>query len=169
MNLWPWRKPSPKPEDRLYAAIVAATRRPRFYAEWGVPDTFDGRFDMLVAHLYLVVERLKDESQDELGRALIERFITDMDDVLRELGTSDVTVGKKVRKMAEAFHGRAAAYDRADADETALAAALARNLWPEAAETPAAAAILAHWLITARAALAAQPVRAITEGEVTFP
>ncbi|HMT15501.1 MAG TPA: ubiquinol-cytochrome C chaperone family protein, partial [Aestuariivirga sp.] len=118
MNLWPWPKPSPKPEDRLYAAIVAATRRPRFYAEWGVPDTFDGRFDMLVAHLYLVVERLKDEGQDELGRALIERFITDMDDVLRELGTSDVTVGKKVRKMAEAFHGRAAAYDRADADET---------------------------------------------------
>lgn len=168
MSLWPWRKAGTRPEEALYAAIVAAARRPRFYATGAVPDTLEGRFDMVVLHLALVVERLQGEGMDDLVRSLVERFVTGMDDALRELGASDVTVGKKVRRMAEAFYGRAAAYGAAGNDETALAAALARNLWPDV-EPPGALPELARWLVAARAALAAQPAAAMAQGTVTFP
>ena len=168
MSIWRWFRPETRPEDRLYAAIVAAARRPRPYAEWRVPDTVDGRFEMVVLHLALVVARLKQAGHDGFILSLVERFVTDMDDALRELGSADVTVGKKVRKMAEAFYGRAAVYEAAGDDTAALAAALARNIWPDA-PPPAAATDLARAVLTARRALAAQDDVAMTHGEVTFP
>jgi cytochrome b pre-mRNA-processing protein 3 len=82
-------KPKSNPAAALYAAIVAAARQPKFYAEWGVPDTVDGRFDMIVLHLYLVLARLR-ENAPELCQALTDTFCTDMDSNLREMGAGDL-------------------------------------------------------------------------------
>ena len=100
------------PVRPLYEAIVAAARHPVAYAEWGVPDTLDGRFDMITLHMFLVLDRLKGEDR-AFRQELVDEFFRDMDRSLRELGVGDLSVGKKVRKMAEVFYGRLAAYDRA--------------------------------------------------------
>ncbi len=111
----------------LYAAIVAASRQRKFYAEWGVPDTVDGRFDVLVLHLALTVARLRGHDE-ALRKELVDRFCEDMDDNLRELGASDTSVGKKVRHMAEAFQGRYGAYEAA-ADLQSMQTAILRNVY----------------------------------------
>jgi cytochrome b pre-mRNA-processing protein 3 len=91
---------------------VAAARQEVFYARWAVPDTVDGRFDMIALHLFLVLERLKGEGQavEDFRQVLTDTFFQDMDRSLREMGVGDISVGKKVRKMAEAFYGRVQAY-----------------------------------------------------------
>lgn len=117
----------------LYGQIVAQARQPGFYADLGVPDTAEGRFDMIVLHVVLVMRRLR--AEDAVGRAMAQElfdvFFADMDRNLREMGTSDMSVPKRVRGMAEAFYGRAAVYDAAiDADSVeGLRAALERNLF----------------------------------------
>ncbi|WP_245414622.1 ubiquinol-cytochrome C chaperone family protein [Aestuariivirga litoralis] len=146
---------------------MAAARHPAFYAQWGVPDTLDGRFDMIALHTFLVLDRLKGVEADFRQR-LVDEFFSDMDRSLRELGVGDISVGKKVRKMAEVFYGRVAAYDAALAGETgALAAALARNVFPD---DPAAAGILplAAHMRDQRRHLAAQDAGAIAGGQPVF-
>src|SRR6478735_9476386 len=95
----------------LYGTIVAQARLPCFYREYGVPDTVDGRFDLLVLHLAFVLDRLADEPQlRELGQALFDHFCTDMDRNLREMGVGDLSVPKHMQRVGEAFYGRAQAY-----------------------------------------------------------
>ena len=147
----------------LYGAIVAAARQPHFYRDWQVPDTVDGRFDMVVLHLYLVVARLKGEPE-VMRQALINHFCVDMDDNLRELGAGDLSVAKKVRRMAEAFQGRCVAYDSA-MDVVALAQALHRNVF---AGGEGQAESLATYVLEARRRLAAQGVATIIAGTVAF-
>ncbi len=122
-------KPKERPERRLYGAIVAAARHPRFYQEMGVADTIDGRFEMIVLHLFLVLDRLKSEGVEDLRQNLTDEFFNDMDGSLRELGVSDVTVGKKVRKLAESYYGRVLAYDNALAQPELLDETLRRNVY----------------------------------------
>lgn len=123
----------PAPERLLYEAIVAAARRPRAYAEWGVADTIDGRFDMICLHTFLVLDRLKGRAND-LRQNLVDELFRDMDRSLREMGVGDISVGKKVRKMAEVFYGRVAAYDTAvTAGRHELERAIARNVYGGAA------------------------------------
>jgi cytochrome b pre-mRNA-processing protein 3 len=132
-----------QPAQALYAAIVAQARRPVFYAEWGVPDTVDGRFDMLSVVMFAVLNQLKDENDPELRQHLIDLFFADMDRGLREMGVGDLTVGKKVRKMAESFYGRMDAY-RTATDEQTLEQAIARNVYADADASHAPQ--LAAWL-----------------------
>lgn len=158
---------SPAAERRCYEAIVAAARRPAFYAQWNVPDTLDGRFDMLALHTYLVLDRLKGE-ESRFRQDLVDEFFSDMDRSLRELGVGDVSVGKKVRKMAEVFYGRVTAYDAALAGEDgALAAALARNVFPDDPDASGAAP-LAAYVKEQRGHLAAQDAGAIAGGQISF-
>lgn len=159
---------TPAPERRCYEAIVAAARRPAFYAQWNVPDTLDGRFDMLALHTYLVLDRLKGV-ESQFRQDLVDAFFSDMDRSLRELGVGDVSVGKKVRKMAEVFYGRVTAYDAALAagEEGALAAALARNVFPDDPEA-AGAAPLAAYVREQRSHLAAQDAGTIAGGQISF-
>ena len=163
---------SPAPERRCYEAIVAAARHPALYVRWAVPDTIDGRFDMVGLHLFLVLDRLKGEAAG-FRQALVDEFFADMDRSLREMGVGDLSVGKKVRKMAEVFYGRVTAYDRAlaQADEAELAAALSRNVFPEADPgAPGEGAIrLAAHVRAQRAHLAGQQASAITAGHIHFP
>jgi cytochrome b pre-mRNA-processing protein 3 len=142
-----FRRQSPAdPAGQLYQALVAQSRRPEFYTACGVPDSLDGRFDLLVLHVVLVLRRLKSEgaSGRALGQALFDIMVTDFDRALRELGVGDVGVAKRMKAMISAFYGRLAAYDAALAEEKknsaapghsetekgrALWAALRRNLY----------------------------------------
>ncbi len=156
----------PNPAAALYDAIVAAARQPRFFAEWGVPDTVDGRFDVIVLHLFLVLDRLKGEPA-EIRQKLIDYFFSDMDNSLREMGVGDVSVGKKVRKMAEAFYGRLTAYSTALREgEVALVASIERNVY--AGEKNVSTVALAHWVVLAHTALSTQPVENILLANLKF-
>jgi cytochrome b pre-mRNA-processing protein 3 len=134
--LWPFnhfRKPYLAPRgtiETIYGMIVAQAREPLFYRDLGVPDTVNGRFDLLLLHLWMVLRRLKGtEAGTDLAQALFDRFCEDMDANLREMGVGDLTVPKRMRAFGEAFYGRAAAYDLALTDEAdALARALSRNI-----------------------------------------
>lgn len=117
----------------LYGTIVAAARAPFFYRDLGVPDTLDGRFDLVGLHAFLVIRRLTalPPPGPEVAQAVFDAMFSDMDINLREMGVSDLAVGKRVKAMWEAFHGRASAYAAAlaDNDDGVLAEALARNVW----------------------------------------
>jgi cytochrome b pre-mRNA-processing protein 3 len=154
----------------LYAAAVAAARDPVFYTAIGVPDTLDGRFDLIGVHAWLLIRRLSCDTPPgpALAQAVFDAMFRDMDDNLREMGVGDLSVARKMKQMWEAFHGRAAAYDAAfdSADASALTAALARNVW-RAAAAPGAAA-LADAVRAQAAHLAAQPLAAFRAGYATF-
>lgn len=129
----------------LYTAIVHAAREPVWYAELGVPDTIDGRFDMVAAILSLALVRI--EAEGEPGRAagtyLTEVFIDDMEGQVRQIGIGDVIVGKHLGKMVAAMGGRLTAYRETIDDPAALEDALIRNIWrgePTPEARPAAAA-----------------------------
>jgi cytochrome b pre-mRNA-processing protein 3 len=122
--------PRPKLKARpVYEAIVAAARRPELYASYGVADSLDGRFEMISLHMYLVLDRLRGDAADDFRQALTDEFFADMDRSLREMGVGDLSVGKKVRKMAEVFFGRVQAYNAASGDSKKMADALARNVY----------------------------------------
>lgn len=133
-----WRR---NPHERtgcvLYVAAVAAARDPYLYAELGAPDTLDGRFDLIGLYVFLVIRRLQAQAAPgpDLAQAVFDAMFRDMDVNLREMGVGDLSVGKKVKVMWEAFHGRCIAYASAlDAgDALSLQAALARNVWRGAA------------------------------------
>lgn len=116
----------------LYGNAVEMAREPAFFAEHGVADTVDGRFDALALVVALIMRRLKDcgEAGHELSQQLFDTMFADMDLSLREMGAGDIGVAKRVRVMAEAFMGRLDAYASAldGGDRVALAAALQRNL-----------------------------------------
>ena len=118
--------------QRLYNQVVAWARSPFLYSAGGVPDTVDGRFEMVVLHTYFVVGRLMagDEDPKRIAQLLFDTMITDMDRSLREMGVGDLSVGRKVKAMAEAYYGRSKAYDAAlvSGDED-LAEALRRNVF----------------------------------------
>ncbi|MDX2113919.1 MAG: ubiquinol-cytochrome C chaperone family protein [Alphaproteobacteria bacterium] len=124
-----------------YVRVVEQSRAPFLYTDCAVPDTLDGRFDAIILHLWLVMHRLKDEASDDALRFqqfLQETFFTDMDRSIRELGSTDTGVGKRIKNMAQAFFGRLAAYDAAVDDSTALKQALIRNLYRETSPQDAA-------------------------------
>ena len=158
--------------EALYAQIVAAARQTVFYSDWNVPDTPLGRFEMLSLHMFLFQYRLRGESGTaaEVAQVLIDEFFLDVEHSLRELGISDVGVPKRMKKLAKMFYGRTAAYDDAleRDDHAALAAALARNVLPEAVAWPQAP-LLAAYVASASKHLAAQPAESIASGTLTFP
>src|SRR3954453_23405517 len=134
--LWPFnqfRKPLAPPRgtiEAIYGTIVAQAREPLFYEVLGVPDTVDGRFDMVLLHLWMVLRRVRRAAGGmELSQALFDRFCADMDGNLREMGVGNLTVPKRMQKFGEAFYGRTAAYDAAvEQGGAALAQALCRNI-----------------------------------------
>lgn len=115
----------------LYGAIVAEARAPAWYLDGSVPDTVDGRFDMVAAVLSLVLIRLErdGDSMAAPSALLAELFVEDMDGQLRQLGIGDIVVGKHIGKMMSALGGRLTVYRDALTGDGDLAEALARNLW----------------------------------------
>jgi cytochrome b pre-mRNA-processing protein 3 len=134
--LWPFNhfwKPRLAPRgtiEAIYGMIVTQAREPQFYRNLGVPDTVNGRFDLLLLHLWMVLRRLRTAGEGaKLSQALFDRFCDDMDGNLREMGVGDLTVPKRMQAFGEAFYGRSAAYDLALTDgQEALAQALCKNI-----------------------------------------
>ncbi len=122
--------------NELYGAVVAAARQPAFYRAYGVPDTLNGRYEMIVLVLFQLLERLRSEgtAAEEQSRLTLEAFFTDMDDCMREIGVGDLAVPKKVKKAAAGFYERAKAYRQALAgnDGAAMAKALSTFINAEA-------------------------------------
>lgn len=114
----------------LYQAIVAKGRQPEFYENGAVPDTLDGRFDMICAILCAVIIRM--ETEDTVKKEtvwLTEIFVDDMDGQLRQIGIGDMIVGKHIGKMMSALGGRMGAYREALSGNANLEEALVRNLY----------------------------------------
>jgi cytochrome b pre-mRNA-processing protein 3 len=154
----------------LYGAIVAQARRPAFYQVYRVPDTVNGRLEMVMLHAVLILGRLQHETTGhrELGQGLFDRFCRDMDDNMREMGVGDLTVPRKMRLIGRAFYGRLSAYGAALASphDEELAVVLARNVFAGTLEQNGAAR-LATYSRQALHRLAAQD--GFERGEVSFP
>ena len=158
------RNRQPDTISSLYGMIVAQARMPVFYREYGVPDTIAGRFDLLLMHLALVVERLmREEPAKAFGQALFDRFCTDMDDNLREMGIGDLSVPKHMKRVGEAFYGRSQAY------QAALAEALIRNVYGGTAPAPGAAERLAAYIRRVAEVLDRHALPELTAGRIVLP
>ena len=155
----------------LYTRVVEQARRPEFYQRLGVPDTVEGRFELYSLHVLLLLERLRGggEEAGEVSQALFDTYLKGLDHALRELGVGDLSVGRKMRKLGEAFYGRGKSYDAAIADlpdTAALEAFLARTVYAQGEATLAAA--LAAYVLGQRKALEAQPAASLAAGEVEW-
>ena len=158
--------------NALYEQIVAAARQPLLYAEWNVPDTPLGRFEMIALHMFLVLHRLRGEAAEgrDVAQNLTDMFFTDVEHSIRELGIGDLGVPKRMKKLARMFYGRAVAYGEAidRNDRAALAAALARNVRPDEASWPQAGELAGYTLVAYRG-LADQPLSGLLSGRIAFP
>lgn len=146
---WNKAKARRKAAFALYGAAVVQSRLPLYYSDWHVPDTLDGRFEVLCLHMALLLRRLNREDLEarELATETMDMMFADMDQELREMGVGDLGVGKRVRSMGAALYGRMAAYDAAlaEADPREMDGALRRNLYGTAqgaVDTAPAAAYL---------------------------
>ncbi len=133
----------------LYGAIVAQARQPVFYQDLGVPDVLDGRFDLIVLHLSAATRRLAELGAEakETEQGLMGLFFADMDRSLREMGVGDLSVGKKIRNMAEAYYGRSQAYGEAlgTEDDRLLEEAIGRNVYGGDSAADEALGRMAHY------------------------
>lgn len=174
------RDPHEAPAAALYHSVVTQARSQAFYRDLGVPDSLDGRFDLLALHAFLVLHRLKREraGATDLAQSLIDTIFADMDRSLREMGAGDMGVGPRVKRMAQGFYGRLAAYEAALAArpeesaatgaESALEAALRRNLYGTVSPEPRHVQAMAEYIRRETAALAEQPTGRLSAGEVCF-
>ena len=175
--LWPFnhfrkpRKPSRGTIEAIYGMIVTQAREPLFYRDFGVPDTVNGRFDLLVLHLWMVLRRMKSMEGGgaaDVSQALFDRFCDDLDANLREMGIGDLAVPKRMQAFGEAFYGRALAYDLAlAAGAEPLAQALCKNILN--GKEIENARRLASYVETAIAYLAGLDEAALQSGSWKFP
>lgn len=174
MRLLSWFRTGRRTRDAahtLYTAAVERARTPEFYAELEVPDSVDGRFDMIVLHMFLLLERLRqdDTPAQELSQALFDLMFQDMDRSLRELGVGDQSVGKRIKQMISAFYGRMRAYGEAADDPARLGEALGRNLYRQHRAAPTTLVRMAAYVQAARRELARQPFERLVDGEIEWP
>jgi cytochrome b pre-mRNA-processing protein 3 len=165
------KNPYAQPAKAVYGQLLEKTRAPVFYAEYGVPDSFDGRFDLLILHVFFVVKRLAHEGRTgrDFNQALFDATFADMDQTLRERGIGDVGVPKHMRRMMKAFNGRMHAYSAALGDDKALAEALMRNLYGTSVVVDMEkASRISDYVLRSIAALEKQPLSDIIAGRVIF-
>jgi cytochrome b pre-mRNA-processing protein 3 len=158
--------------DQLHGKIVAASRRPPLYIDLGVPDTFEGRFEMVTLYAGLVIRRLTQLPGIgvELAQELTDSVFRHFEVALREIGISDVGVPKRLKRMGEAFYGRSKAYGEGldEPESERLAKALARNVYGDVDSAPMAPDLARHVRATANA-LDRTPIEVFARGEVQFP
>jgi cytochrome b pre-mRNA-processing protein 3 len=155
-----------------YGKVVEQARQPVFFAGYGVPDTLDGRYELICLHAFLYLYRLKADRprSAELSQAFFDAMFADLDRALREMGTGDLSVGKHVKRMARGFYGRIRAYqDGIESADSALAAALERNLFGTVPGSLPQIAGMAEYVQAAVGELARQPAAELLSGRVRFP
>jgi cytochrome b pre-mRNA-processing protein 3 len=157
----------------LFAAIVGRAREPAFYRALAVPDTLDGRFEMVALHLLLVMRRLKGQGPEagKLSQCLYETMVDDFEKSLLEMGAGDSGIARRVKTMARGMAGRIRAYDEAlaDSDDGRLEMALDNNLYGTVDPVPdGVLATMAAYVRACATALDAQPLESLMRGEVRF-
>lgn len=156
----------------LYIALVSGARNPFFYKDAGVPDTLDGRFDLIVLHIFLLLQRLGHPPSDalhaRLGQHVSEIFIEDMDRSLREMGVGDIGVSKRIRAMSEALYGRINAYDEAFAGTRDLKDALRTNVYGKETPSDAMLELLHGYVMRNHEHLKTQESMTLQSGSITF-
>jgi cytochrome b pre-mRNA-processing protein 3 len=155
---------------RLYGSVVAQARHPAFYEQLGAADTVEGRFELYTLHVVLLLWRLKRQGPQaaETSQALFDAYLRGLDDALREMGVGDLSVGKKMRKLGEAFYGRVKSYDLAlDAlpDPQALSEVIGRTVSLGGGDQAA----LTEYAVRVLAALADVTLETLLGGEVAWP
>ena len=164
------KRPARTAGQALYAAVVERARAPTLYEALGAPDTVEGRFELYSLHVVLILDRLRGQGEQaaEISQTLFDTYVKALDDALREMGVGDLSVGKKMRKLGEAFFGRAKSYEQAIAslpDQTELEALLARTVY---ADTEVAPGPLAAYVVAQRGALSAEPLDRLLAGQVSW-
>jgi cytochrome b pre-mRNA-processing protein 3 len=157
--------------ELAYRRVVEQARQPRFFTDGGMPDTVDGRFELICLHAFLYLHRLKREhpGSADMGQRFFDVMFLDFDRALREMGTGDLSVGREVRRMAEAFYGRIAAYEQGLAgDDAMLQPALARNLFGTVTPSAAQLAAVADYVRREAAGLDRQDAAALLAGDIAF-
>lgn len=160
--------------DRLHGEIVAAVRQRALYSEFGVADTFEGRFEMLTLHAFLVVRRLKslDAESSDLAQELTDALFRHLDIALREMGVSDIGVPKQMKKLAGGYLGRAQTYAAAldNKNAEALAEAISRNVFGGARQASSPeTAMLVRYFNTADQTMSQTPAALFIAGKISFP
>jgi cytochrome b pre-mRNA-processing protein 3 len=151
----------------LYSACVLQARAPTFYSQLGIPDTIDGRFDLLLLHVFLVMRCL--EGAPEARQRFFDLMFADMDQNLREMGVGDMSIGKKMKPMLAAFYGRGQAYERAiHGNDALLGETLARNLYGNTAPSANSLNQLTSYVRATKEKLAQQPLSQLLSGHVEF-
>lgn len=155
----------------LYRVLVTQARKPEFYTKFGVRDTLDGRFDMVLLHMFLVLNRLEVDgaATKRLRRYIQEAMVSDMDRAFRDLGVSDMALGREMKKAGSAWFGRMNAYSNAvsgDAPNDTFLAVLRRNVYRD--EPADGAEKLCEYCLSSIKALAAQSADDIKSGEINF-
>jgi cytochrome b pre-mRNA-processing protein 3 len=157
--------------EQLYQAVVKQARRPVWYRELGVPDTPEGRFEMIALHAALVLRRLRREGMpgQALGQLLFDAMFVDFDGSLRELGVSDLSIGRYVKRLAGNFYARLAALDQGLGEAgSALHPMLRANVYHGAVPTDRQLAALARCLAEQDRALARQEGAALCAGTIAW-
>jgi cytochrome b pre-mRNA-processing protein 3 len=158
--------------SQLYTAAVAAARVPDFYAALAVPDTIEGRYEMIVLHVVLLLRRMRQPgaSHKRLAQALVDYMAADLDRSIRELGVGDLSVGKFMKRLGEGLYGRAGAYDKAldSGDRPALQVAILRNIYDGEEPGEGIVEALAGYVEAQNEHLSAQPAAVIAEGSADF-
>jgi cytochrome b pre-mRNA-processing protein 3 len=168
---FPERNSAREAADTAYRRVVQQARQPAFFGAYGVPDTLDGRFELICLHAFLYLHRLKAERPhaNRFSQNLFDRMFADFDRSLREMGIGDLSVGSHVKRMARAFYGRVLSYEAGlTGDDAALTAALSRNLFGTARASAHDAAAMARYVRRAVSRLRDQPAGDLLAGKVAF-
>ncbi|MBS0489108.1 MULTISPECIES: ubiquinol-cytochrome C chaperone family protein [unclassified Phenylobacterium] len=157
--------------QKLYAGVVAQARTPALYEAYGVPDTVEGRFELYTVHVFLLLDRLRGQGAraSETSQALFDTYLGALDDALREMGVGDLSVGKKMRKLGEAFYGRVKSYESAFAalpQTDHLHALLGRTVYAQGGAEHVAE--LGEYVLRQRAALAEQKLEGLLDGRANW-
>jgi cytochrome b pre-mRNA-processing protein 3 len=157
--------------ELAYRCVVAQARQPVFFTDYGVPDTLDGRFELICLHAFLYLHRLKAErpQTNQLCQSFFDTMFADFDHSLREMGIGDLSVGKHVKRMASAFYGRIIAYENGLAGgEAALAEACARNIFGTIRGPVPDSGAMADYIRAAVAGLRSRPASELLAGRISF-
>ena len=155
----------------LYSSVVAQARQPYFYTDLAVPDTPDGRYDMIMIHAFLLLHRLKQDlpNTEEISQAVFDIMFEDMDKSLREMGAGDVGIGRRIKEMAKGFYGRIAAYeDGLNRDDDSLNLALQRNVYRQSIAEDDQVRALSSYMRREAVNLSNQPIEALLTGKLFF-
>jgi cytochrome b pre-mRNA-processing protein 3 len=165
------QRPTRQAGQALYTGVVEQARSPAFYVDLAAPDTVEGRFEIYTLHVVLVLDRLRRNgaAAGETAQSLFDTYVKSLDHALREMGVGDLSVGRKMRRLGEAFYGRAKSYEAAFAALPAdddLKALLKRTVYAESEGGPLDA--LAAYVLAQRENLGKQPLEALLEGRVSW-